>query len=139
MRAAFGKKTYTMEQVEKTVVDALKNGCSRFDLYFMTGIRRRPPSICTETTEYVEHLYEVVGHDKRLLCFTSPMARLLEDPGSISREPRSTWLHPWARTLEEHRQRLVLPSWKHIIDCGGGRRWPDEMWKPTTPQLASTA
>ncbi len=28
VRAAFGKKHYTMEQVEKTIVSALKNGCS---------------------------------------------------------------------------------------------------------------
>ena len=28
VRAAFGKKHYTMDQVEETVVAALKNGCS---------------------------------------------------------------------------------------------------------------
>ena len=45
VRAAFGKKSYTMEQVEKTVVDALANGCSRFDLYFMTGIPTQTASL----------------------------------------------------------------------------------------------
>src|SRR5512139_3661914 len=38
VRAAFGKNHYTMEQVEESIRAALRNGCQRFDLYFMTGI-----------------------------------------------------------------------------------------------------
>ncbi len=37
VRAAFGKKHYTMEQVETSIDAALRHGCKRFDLYFMTG------------------------------------------------------------------------------------------------------
>ena len=127
VRAAFGKKHYTMEQVEKTVVSALKNGCSRFDLYFMTGIPSQTAASVRETTEYVRHLYEVVGHDKRLLCFTSPMAPFL-DPGSIAFDhPEDHGYTLRAKTLEEHRQRLVLPSWKHIMNYESASMSPDEM------------
>ena len=131
VRAAFGKKHYTMEQVEKTVVSALKNGCSRFDLYFMTGIPSQTAASVRETTEYVRHLYEVVGHDKRLLCFTSPMAPFL-DPGSIAFDnPEAHGYTLRAKTLEEHRQRLVLPSWKHIMNYESASMNPDEMVEAT--------
>jgi len=131
VRAAFGKKHYTMEQVERTVVDALANGCSRFDLYFMTGIPKQTAESVRETTEYVRHLYEVVGNDKRLLCFTSPMAPFL-DPGSIAFEnPAEHGYTLRAKTLEEHRERMVLPSWKHIMNYESHAMSPDEMCEAT--------
>ena len=131
VRAAFGKKHYTMQQIEDTVVDALKHGCSRFDLYFMTGIPSQTAASVRETTEYVRHLYEVVGNDKRLLCFTSPMAPFL-DPGSIAFEnPAEHGYTLRARTLEEHRERLTLPSWKHIMNYESHAMSPDEMVEST--------
>ena len=131
VRAAFGKKSYTMEQVEETVVSALKNGCSRFDLYFMTGIPSQTADSVRETTEYVRHLYDRVGNDKRLLCFSSPMAPFL-DPGSIAFEnPEAHGYTLRARTLEEHRERMVLPSWKHIMNYESHSMGPDEMVEAT--------
>ena len=127
VRAAFGKKSYTMEQVEESVITALANGCSRFDLYFMTGIPSQTAESVRETTEYVRRLYERVGNDKRLLCFTSPMAPFL-DPGSIAFEnPEAHGYTMRARTLEEHRERMVLPSWKHIMNYESHAMSPDEM------------
>ncbi len=131
VRAAFGKKHYTMQQVEDTVVAALKNGCSRFDLYFMTGIPSQTAESVRETADYVRHLYEVVGNDKRLLCFTSPMAPFL-DPGSIAFDnPEAHGYKLRAKTLEEHRQRLTLPSWKHIMNYESDAMSPDEMVEAT--------
>ena len=131
VRAAFGKKHYTMEQIEETVITALANGCSRFDLYFMTGIPSQTAASVRETTEYVRHLYERVGNDPRLLCFTSPMAPFL-DPGSIAFEsPAEHGYTLRAKTLEEHRQRMVLPSWKHIMNYESHSMSPDEMCEAT--------
>jgi B12-binding domain/radical SAM domain protein len=131
VRAAFGKKHYTMDQVEDTVIAALKNGCSRFDLYFMTGIPSQTAESVRETTAYVKHLYERVGNDPRLLCFTSPMAPFL-DPGSIAFEnPAEHGYTLRAKTLEEHRQRMVLPSWKHIMNYESHAMSPDEMCDAT--------
>ena len=131
VRAAFGKTSYTMQQVENTIVDALKNGCSRFDLYFMTGIPSQTAESVRETAEYVRHLYEVVGNDKRLLCFTSPMAPFL-DPGSIAFDnPEAHGYKLRAKTLEEHRQRLTMPSWKHIMNYESDSMSPDEMCDAT--------
>ncbi len=131
VRAAFGKKHYTMEQVEETVIAALKNGCSRFDLYFMTGIPSQTAASVRETAEYVRHLYGRVNNDPRLLCFTSPMAPFL-DPGSIAFDnPEAHGYTLRAKTLEEHRQRLVMPSWKHIMNYESDSMSPDEMVEAT--------
>ena len=115
VRAAFGKH-YTMESVEDSIRQALRHGCKRFDLYFMTGIPTQTVASVLETPEYVRGLYERCGNDKRLLPFISPMAPFL-DPGSKvfdNAEAYGYTLH--ARTLEEHRQLLVQPSWRHIMN-----------------------
>jgi B12-binding domain/radical SAM domain protein len=127
VRAAFGKSHYTIDQVEKTIKDALRNGCSRFDLYFMTGIPTQTAESVRQTAEYVKYLYESVNYDKRLLCFISPMAPFL-DPGSrVFDNPDEFGYTLRAHTLEEHRERMVLPSWKHIMNYESDAMTPDEM------------
>ncbi len=127
VRAAFGKGHYTIDQVEETVKAALRNGCSRFDLYFMTGIPTQTAASVRQTAEYVKHLYEAVGYDKRLLCFISPMAPFL-DPGSRAFDnPSAHGYTLRAKTLQEHRERLVMPSWKHIMNYESEAMSPDEM------------
>ena len=127
VRAAFGKSHYSMQQIEETIKTALAKGCSRFDLYFMTGIPTQTADSVRETADYIGHLYEVVGNDPRLLCFVSPMAPFL-DPGSrVFDDPDAFGYTLRAKTLEEHRQRLVLPSWKHIMNYESDAMTPDEM------------
>lgn len=131
VRAAFGKRHYTIDQVEETVKAALKHGCSRFDLYFMTGIPTQTAESVRETADYIRHLYEVTGNDPRLLCFISPMAPFL-DPGSkVFDDPEDYGYRLRARTLEEHRERLVMPSWKHIMNYESDAMTPDEMVEAT--------
>jgi B12-binding domain/radical SAM domain protein len=131
VRAAFGKSHYSIDQVEQTVKDALRNGCSRFDLYFMSGIPTQTADSVRETAEYIRHLYAAVGNDPRLLCFLSPMAPFL-DPGSRAFDnPEQHGYTLRAKTLEEHRERLVLPSWKHIMNYESDAMSPDEMVEAT--------
>lgn len=131
VRAAFGKKHYTMVEIEETIKTALAKGCSRFDLYFMTGIPTQTADSVRETADYIRHLYEVVGNDPRLLCFVSPMAPFL-DPGSrVFDNPDQYGYTLRARTLEEHRERLLLPSWKHIMNYESDAMSPDEMVEAT--------
>jgi B12-binding domain/radical SAM domain protein len=131
VRAAFGKSHYTIDQVEQTIKDALRNGCSRFDLYFMSGIPTQTADSVRQTAEYIKYLYAAVGNDKRLLCFMSPMAPFL-DPGSRAFDnPEKYGYTLRAKTLEEHRERLVLPSWKHIMNYESHSMSPDEMVEAT--------
>ncbi len=115
VRAAFGKH-YTMASVEESIEQALRHGCKRFDLYFMTGIPTQTVESVLETPEYLRGLYERMGNDTRLLPFISPMAPFL-DPGSkVFDDPDAYGYKLHARTLEEHRQLLVQPSWRHIMN-----------------------
>ncbi len=127
VRAAFGKHHYTMEQVEESIAAALRNGCSRFDLYFMTGIPTQTAESVRETPAYIESLYAKVDNDSRLLAFSSPMAPFL-DPGSMAFDnPEKYGYTLRATTLEEHRQLLIEPSWKHIMNYESHAMGPDEM------------
>lgn len=128
VRAAFGKGHYSMKELEQTIVDALSHkNCSRFDLYFMTGIPKQTAASIRETGEYVKHLYELVNYDKRLVVMTSPMAPFL-DVGSIAFDnPEHYDYKLRARTFEEHRDRMILPSWKHIMNYESEYMTVDEM------------
>ncbi len=128
VRAAFGKGHYTMAELEETIVDALSHpNCERFDLYFMTGIPKQTAASVRETGAYVQHLYERVNYDPRLVVMTSPMAPFL-DVGSIAFDnPEQFGYKLRARTFEEHRKRMILPSWKHIMNYESVYMSADEM------------
>lgn len=128
VRKAFGKGHYTMAELEETIVDALSHpNCERFDLYFMTGIPRQTGASVRETGAYVQHLYERVHYDPRLVVLISPMAPFL-DVGSIAFDnPEKYGYRLRARTFEEHRERMILPSWKHIMNYESTSMSVDEM------------
>jgi B12-binding domain/radical SAM domain protein len=126
VRAAFGKH-YTFEDVARSVENALKHGCSRYDLYFMTGIPTQTAQSVLDTVPAVRDLYTRVGNDPRLLAFISPMAPFL-DPGSmVFDNPEAYGYTLRAHTLEEHRQLLLEPSWKHILNYEPDRMTRSEM------------
>ena len=93
----------------------------------MTGIPTQTVESILETPTYIESLYERVGGDKRLLCFSSPMAPFL-DPGSMAYDdPERFGYKRLAHTLEEHRQLLLQPSWQHIMNYESTCLTKDEM------------
>jgi hypothetical protein len=69
-----------------------------------------------ETIDYCQALLERYGEDGRLRPFISPLAPFL-DPGSLAFEnPERYGYRLFCRTLEEHRQALLAPSWKHVLN-----------------------
>lgn len=126
VRRAFGKP-YTWEELTESVAAAFRHDCRRFDLYFMTGIPTQTAASVRETVGAVEELYAKVGNDPRLLPFIGPMAPFL-DPGSmVFEDPDRFGYTLRARTLEEHRQLLTQPSWKHILNYVPDGMTLDEM------------
>ena len=127
VRERFGKYPYTTDELEDSIANALRNGCSRFDLYFMTGIPGQTAASVVETADYLEGAYERLGRDTRFKPFISPMAPFL-DPGSRAfDDPETHGYRLRARTLEEHRQLLLEPSWKYIMNYESETMPPDEM------------
>ncbi len=116
LRRLFGKANYTHQELVDSLKAAFRNGCERADIYFMTGIPGQTRKSVLETVDYCDQLYRDLDGNPRLLVFTSPMAPFL-DPGSLVFEnPGKYGYKVLCRTLEEHRQALLQPSWKYIMN-----------------------
>jgi len=117
VRSAFGRP-YATESIEETMAHVLDAGCKRLDIFFMIGLPRQDFDSVMGTVDYCEHLLErfCSGNDKRLIPFISPLAPFL-DPGSdVFMEPEKYGYTLLCHTLEEHRQALIAPSWKYVLN-----------------------
>jgi len=115
VRRAAGRH-YSNHELEQTLSDALDVGCRRLDVFFMIGLPRQTPQSVIDTIDYCGFLFEKFRGDKRLTLQIAPLSPFL-DPGSLAFEqPESYGYHILFRTLEEHRQALLAPSWKHSLN-----------------------
>ena len=115
VRKAAGKD-YSNQDLEQTLSDALDAGCGRLDVFFMIGLPMQTPQSVMDTIDYCGFLLEKFRGDKRLSLFIAPLAPFL-DPGSLGFEqPHRYGYRVLFRTLEEHRQALLSPSWKYALN-----------------------
>ena len=117
VRKAFGRP-YTTAEIEATIDDALEFGCQRLDLFFMIGIKEQTYQSVMDTVAYSRKILEKYSKNgiHHVVPFISPMAPFL-DPGSRAfEEPEKHGYRMFARTLEEHRQLLLQPSWKYVLN-----------------------
>jgi B12-binding domain/radical SAM domain protein len=117
VRAAFGRR-YKNRPIEDTMRYALEAGVQRLDIFFMIGLPKQDYQSVMDTVDYCEYLVRDLdkGPDRRLIPFISPLAPFL-DPGSpVFENPERHGYRFFARTLEEHRQALVQPSWKYVLN-----------------------
>ncbi len=132
VRRSFGR-SYTNAQLEATIQGALDAGCQRFDVFFMTGLKEQTYQSVMDTVEYSHHLLRrfAAAGAKRVIPFISPMAPFL-DPGSQAFEnPEKHGYRLFCRTLEEHRQALLAPSWKYVMNY-------ETVWMSRDEIVAST-
>ncbi len=114
VRLALGKG-YTNEAIEKTIPAAFRNGCSRFDLFYMNGLPYQDRESAMSSVRASKRLWESVQRDDRLFIYNAPFAPFV-DPGSrVFEEPEKWGYRLRARTLEDHRKLLDNPSWKHVL------------------------
>ena len=115
VRRAFGR-SYTNDELERSITDAFECGCRRFDLFFMIGIPEQNAESVRGTIKYCEALmskYCGNGRGNRVLPYISPLAPFL-DPGSLAFEKAEAYgYRKLCHTLEDHRQALLAPSWKY--------------------------
>ncbi|MFC2037386.1 TIGR04190 family B12-binding domain/radical SAM domain protein [Chloroflexota bacterium] len=117
VRAAFGRP-YKNAPIEDTMRYALEAGVRRLDIFFMIGLPKQDYQSVMDTVDYCEYLMRDLdtGPNRRLIPFISPLAPFL-DPGSpVFEHPERYGYRFFARTLEEHRQALVQPSWKYVLN-----------------------
>jgi len=108
-------KNFSNAGIEETIAACLDVGCRRFDLFFMTGLPQQTKQSVLETVEYCEHLLARFD-DGRFIPFIGPLAPFV-DPGSPFYEHPDRYGYTIRyHTLEEHRQALLAPTWKHILN-----------------------
>ncbi len=109
-------RNYSNEALEQTLGDALDAGCGRLDVFFMTGLPKQTTQSVMDTIDYCDYLLEKFKADKRLSLFIAPISPFL-DIGSLAFEhPERYGYRVLFRTLEEHRQALLSPSWKYSLN-----------------------
>lgn len=115
VRKAFGK-AYSNERIEETIQTALNLNVNRLDIFFMIGLPRQTYQSVLDTATYAERLLEKHQAGPRLRPFIGPMAPFV-DPGSLAFEqPKKYGYRIFHRTLEEHRQALLEPSWQFTLN-----------------------
>jgi len=115
VRRASGRN-FSNQALEQTMSDALDVGCGRLDIFFMIGLPQQTPKSVMDTIDYCDFLFQKFRGDKRLSLFIAPISPFL-DPGSLGFEqPERYGYRILFRTLEEHRQALVAPSWKYSLN-----------------------
>ena len=115
VRRAFGRP-YDNRALEKMVADAIDLGCRRIDLFFMTGLPKQTYASVMETVEYCRLLLEKFRPYDRLIPFISPLAPFLDPGSAVFEEPERYGYRLFHKTVEEHRQALLSPSWKYILN-----------------------
>jgi B12-binding domain/radical SAM domain protein len=117
VRRSFGRP-YSDQDIQNTMDYALEAGVSRLDLFFMVGLKEQTYESVMGTVEFSRKLlarYAAQG-EKRVIPFISPLAPFL-DPGSRAfEEPEKNGYHLFCHTLEDHRQALLAPSWKYVLN-----------------------
>ncbi|MFC1988961.1 TIGR04190 family B12-binding domain/radical SAM domain protein [Chloroflexota bacterium] len=115
IRRAAGRN-YSTESLEQTIGDALDVGCGRLDIFFLIGLPKQTPESVMENIDYCDNLLKKFKGDKRLSLFISPLSPFI-DPGSLGFEqPERYGYRILFRTLKEHRQALLSPSWKYSLN-----------------------
>jgi urease gamma subunit len=82
----------------------------------MIGLPKQTTESVMDTIDYCDFLLEKFKGDKRLSLFIALLSPFL-DPGSLGFErPERYGYRILFRTLNEHRQALVSPSWKYSLN-----------------------
>jgi len=112
VRQATGK-FYRNDEMERAIRVALKQGCGKFDVFFMIGLPGQTPASVMATIDYCAHLMKTYGRQVNPLI--SPLAPFL-DPGSLAFEKADLLgYRRFCHSLEDHRQALLAPSWKYTL------------------------
>ncbi len=115
VRKAFGRP-YTTESLNSMLEDAVGLGSKRIDLFFMTGLPKQTYQSVLETVEYCRSLLERFRSYGKLFPFISPLAPFLDPGSTVFESPEKYGYRLLCKTIEEHRQALLSPSWKYILN-----------------------
>lgn len=115
VRMAQGRH-YSNAAMEKSIHGLVKAGANRVDVFYMIGLPKQDRRSVLDTVKYSEKLLKDHAKTKNVSPFIAPLAPFL-DPGSIAFDhPEQVGFTILARTLKEHRNLLLQPTWKHALN-----------------------
>ncbi len=115
VRKAFGRP-YNNEALERMIEDAVSLGTKRIDLFFMIGLPKQTGASVLETVDYCRSLLERFRSYGKLIPFISPLAPFLDPGSSVFEAPEKYGYRLLHRTVEEHRQAMMSPTWKYVLN-----------------------
>jgi len=115
VRRAFGRP-YDNKALETMIADAVDLGSKRIDLFFMIGLPKQTYASVLGTVDYCRSLLERFRSYGKLIPFISPLAPFLDPGSTVFEAPEKYGYRLFYRTVEEHRQALLAPSWKYILN-----------------------
>ncbi len=118
VRKTFGKN-YENAALEKMIETLVDLGCKRVDLFFMVGLPNQTYQSVMDTVSYCGELMTRFGGNGsagKVLPLIAPLAPFI-DPGSVIFEnPEKYGYRFFHKTLQEHRQAMLSPSWKFALN-----------------------
>jgi B12-binding domain/radical SAM domain protein len=118
VRKTFGKD-YNNKALEGMIETLIEVGCRRVDLFFMVGLPNQTYQSVMDTVSYCGELLDKFGTGEnrgKVLPLIAPLAPFI-DPGSVIFEnPEKYGYRFFAKTLKEHRQAMLQPSWKFSLN-----------------------
>ncbi|WP_423335517.1 hypothetical protein [Neobacillus sp. 19] len=110
---------------------ALKHGCAKIDLFFMTGIPNQDYDSAIRNVDFCEIIHKECGGDLRISYFVAPLSPFL-DPGSPAFEnPEKYGYKKFCHRLEDFREAMKQPSWKNMLSYETNKMTREEIVRAT--------
>ncbi|BEH09465.1 MULTISPECIES: TIGR04190 family B12-binding domain/radical SAM domain protein [Geobacter] len=130
VRRAFGKN-YGNAELEASVAALIDSTCRRLDLFFMVGLPYQDYRSVMDTVEYCGELLRRFGENGTLLPMIAPLAPFVDPGCRLFEEAERFGYRLFARTLREHRQAMLMPTWKQRLNYETSWMSRDEIVRAT--------
>lgn len=118
VRKTFGKN-YDNRALESMIETLISVRCKRIDLFFMVGLPYQDHASVMETVKYCGSLlarYSSKGRLGKVLPLLAPLAPFIDPGSAIFEDPEKFGYRFFSRTLKEHREAMLMPSWKYTLN-----------------------
>jgi B12-binding domain/radical SAM domain protein len=119
-----GKLPCTNAKVIDMLQYALKHGCAKIDLFFMTGIPNQSYESAMRNVDFCENIHKECGRASNISYFVAPLSPFL-DPGSPAFE------NPEKYGYKKFREAMKQPSWKNMLSYETNSMTREEIVKAT--------
>jgi len=110
-----GRGTFTMEQMEDWMEQAMARGVQEINVWFFIGMPKQTSKSVFETVEYCRHLLSKF-RGKRVIPVICGMVPFLDPGSNFFVEPEKHGYRVFHRSLEEHRTAMLSLSLKDRLN-----------------------